>query len=93
MNLNNFGQVWMLAVKQLFIPFMKNRVIVNDRCIKPLNQINQEVFLYNTKILCASISMNVNNYYSPPVDFYIQGGQSTMAHSNRNIRTRNGNSS
>ena len=48
---------------------------------------------YNTKILCTSISMNVNNCDSPTVDFYIQGGQSTMAHSNRNIRTRNGNSS
>ena len=83
----------MQAVNQLFIAFMKNRVIVNDRYIKPFYPVNQEVFLHNAKILCASISIYVNNCYSPPVDFFVQGGQSKMVHSDRNIRTWNGNSS
>ena len=61
----------MQAVNQLFIAFMKNRVIYNDRYIKPFYPVNQEVFLHNAKILCTSISIYVNNCYSPPVDFFI----------------------
>ena len=43
------------------------------------NAINRETFLHNTKILCPSVSMYINNCYSSPTDFYIQGCRSVKS--------------
>ena len=52
------------------------QVILTVDTSNAFNTINRKAFVHNTKTLCPSILVYVNNCYSSPTDLYIQGGRS-----------------